>query len=167
MSRMFLVGMPGVGKSYWAREVAAAYGRPLVDMDEYIEQRAGITIAQLFEQQGETAFRTLERNTLEQIIQNIPDSIVACGGGTPCYFDNMELMKKSGRVVYLRSTIPVLIDHLQHVAHKRPLLAGKPHLDSYLHDMLAKRSAFYEKAHHIVDIDTISVTTFAQILDHV
>lgn len=167
VSLIYLVGMPGAGKSYWARELSRTYAMPLMDMDEYLEQQEGNTIAAIFEQHGEAAFREKERNVLALIATDNPNAIIACGGGTPCYFDNMDLMLQTGTVIYLHVSIETLIDHLQHEAHMRPMLAGKKDVQAFLADLLKERAPFYERAHHILNADKISITNFTEILHHV
>ncbi|MDR3678545.1 MAG: shikimate kinase [Flavipsychrobacter sp.] len=167
MSLIYLIGMPGAGKSYWAQEVSRQYAIPVVDMDECLEHQEGNTIAAIFEQYGAIGFREKERNVLARIAADNPNAVVACGGGTPCYFNNMDLMLQSGTVIYLRVSIETLIDHLQHEVHLRPMLAGKKDVQAFLTDLLAERAPFYERAHHILNADKVSIANFTQILHHV
>jgi shikimate kinase len=90
--------------------------------------------------------------------------VVACGGGTPCFLDNMLLMKEAGTVIYLQADVADLIVNLNTSREMRPLLKGKGDMAAYLEGMLQKRKAIYEQAHYILQTKDISITTFAEII---
>lgn len=164
MSIIFLVGMPGAGKSYWAEKISTAYNLSLVDLDKRIEGREGQTIKNIFRSKGEAYFRNLETTLLLELVadkQN--DVIVACGGGTPCFADNLKNMQQAGNIVYLRANIESLLKRLENEVLHRPLLQ-KGDLRSYLQDLLNKRKPIYEQAHYILDTETISLSTFDKII---
>lgn len=163
---LFITGMPGAGKTYWGRRVAAALNLPFTDLDEYIAQHEQCSIADIFARQGEDYFREKEAEYLLQLIQTQPhNSIIACGGGTPCCHHNMATMNQAGTTVYLQATIPVLLHNLQNSATKRPLLAGYADPTARLQQLLAQRAPYYEQAHHILHTENISITTFEQIIN--
>jgi shikimate kinase len=161
---IFLIGMPGVGKTYWGQQLAEHLRVRFIDLDDYIEEREAANILALFAQHGEDKFREMERNALHSALQE-PDTpiIIACGGGTPCFFDNIDKMKENGYVIYLRAAMDTLLERLFHDMEFRPLLQ----VDS-VHDKLAElamhRSPVYEKADHILDVETLSVDTFEEIV---
>jgi shikimate kinase len=167
VSLLFLVGMPGAGKSYWAQAISKACGLEFVDMDEFIEQREGKSIANIFQQHGKVVFREKERDVLATIVENKTKTVVACGGGTPCYFNNLQLMLQTGTVIYLQASINNLINNLSHEEHLRPMLAGKRDIKEFLEGLLKEREGVYEKAHYILDADTVSLANFTKILDDV
>jgi shikimate kinase len=168
MSLFFIVGMPGAGKTYWARQVAEKYQIGFLDLDVYIEQREQMSIPDLFAQRGEAGFRAAEHEALKEVIDRDAEyEIIACGGGTPCYNDNLYLMKQRGTVIYLQATVPQLLNRVQRGAKKRPLLSGQNDLEQYLSQLLATREPVYMQADHILPVESISLTTFGQIIAHV
>lgn len=165
MSLIFLIGMPGSGKSYWADAIAQQYVIERLEMDKLIEQKAGSNISAIFTQHGEDRFRELEHEVLTDIIKNTQgDAIVSCGGGAPCFFDGVSLMKQAGTVIYLEAGIDTLHQRLQSEAGQRPLLQ-QPDVAQYLADTLYKRKSIYERAHHILPVENISIANFAEILN--
>lgn len=164
MRPVFLIGMPGAGKTWWGRRIAAHYGLHFYDLDAVIEEKEGISIASIFEQSGETYFRKRESELLAELIARADSpAIIACGGGTPVFNDNMQRMKNKGTVIYLRAQLSTILRHLQSDNVPRPLLTKKD-IEAELEQLLRKRAPVYEKADHIFDVETLSVATFAKIL---
>lgn len=162
---IFLVGMPAVGKSFWGEKIAAAHKLHFVDLDMVIAEQEKESIPGLFALYGEEGFRKIERTHLERTVATaITDTVVACGGGTPCFYDNMELMKQAGTVVYLEADVPFLMENMKHTAQARPLLDETKDLSSTLGSLLGDRKVFYEQAQHILSAKTISLTTFEEII---
>lgn len=187
---IFLIGMPGAGKTYWAEHLSEAYKLDYIDMDDEIEDEEDMSITEIFDKHGEDWFREREKKILHEIINTqIPNSqsqiptiarheetqspipqsqfpitIVATGGGTPCFFDNMQQMKQHGTVIYLRAKPETLISRIMDEIGKRPLLAEQTELVEYAQELLDARKQIYEQAHHILDTENISITTFGQIL---
>jgi shikimate kinase len=159
--------MPGVGKSHWGRVVSAHFRLPFFDLDEYIVENEGMTIAQIFTDYGEDGFRKREQAWLQQLLANSPQlAIIACGGGTPCFFDNIAFMKQHGVVVYLHAEVPELMVNLMKSTEIRPLFGKEPIYDT-LNWILAKRKGFYEQADHILQAKDISISNFEKILSNV
>ncbi len=165
---IFLIGMPGTGKTYWGKKLAAAYDHEFIDMDAYIAKKEKTEIATLFEIEGEEGFRKMENLYLERIIATASEStVIACGGGTPCFYKNMEMMLEAGEVIYLQSTTAHLINNLKNDTTQRPLLKGKNNMEAYLENVLTERKQDYELAQHILPTENISLTTFEKIMSHV
>lgn len=163
--RIFLVGMPGSGKSYWGRQIAAYYDRQFIDLDEYICEREGRTTPELFAAEGELGFRILENRYLVELVDITKSNVViACGGGTPCYADNMRLMKIEGLVVYLEADAEYLHNNIAQDSNIRPLFNRAAPLQDQIAALYLQRKTFYEKAHFILQAKDISVATFGQIL---
>lgn len=137
----------GCGKSTMGRAVSALTGVPFIDLDNYIEQRFHLTVKEIFAQRGEDGFRDVERRMLQEVA-DFEDVIVACGGGTPCFFDNMEYMNTHGTTVFLNTPIDRLHSRLMRGRHKRPLIADKDdeELMTFIKEALAKRMDHYSKA---------------------
>ena len=153
MTRIILIGYMGAGKTTIGKILAKDLGIPFYDLDWYIETRMRKKVKQLFDERGEEGFRVIEKNMLHEVAE-FEDVVLACGGGTPCFFDNMEYLVGQGDVVYLRGTPEVLFRHLKMGKGVRPLLLGKndEELLQYIKENVKKREEYYMKANHIVDI---------------
>ncbi len=121
---LFLIGLPGAGKSTAAKALAEAWGWPACDLDAYIEEEAGRSIADLIEGDGLEAFRARERKALKGICAHSVPHVVACGGGTPLDLRNRELMQSAGAAVWLDPPVLELVERLRQAPNTRPLLAG-------------------------------------------
>ena len=162
---IFLTGMPAAGKTYWASQIAEAHALQFLDLDVHVAEQEKASIQALFAMYGENGFREREQKHLKQIIRiATTNTIVACGGGTPCFGDNMQLMKQAGTVIYLQAEIPELLAYLKDADQVRPLLVNRGDLAVYLADMLKKRKKYYEEANHILHTKDISIATFGEII---
>lgn len=166
MSLVFLIGMPGAGKSYRAKLLSGKYGYQFADIDEYIEIQEGKTINEIFNTGGESYFREVEAACLKGIIEENTGNrmIVACGGGTPAYGNNMELMKQHGCVVYLKADLNVLAERIKNEAAKRPMFSSDDSIEATLEKLYEKRRAYYEQADYTVDANEHSITDFDKIM---
>ena len=157
---IFLVGMMGSGKSSVGPLLAERLGRSFVDADRLVEQIAGRRIAEIFAQDGEAAFRKLERDAIDQA--GAGGAVVALGGGAIAQPGAAERLAELGQVVYLRAGIDALLERVGE-ARDRPLLAG---LDAAgrrarLAELLAEREAAYLRATVVVDTDDRSPSEVA------
>ncbi|WP_038028640.1 shikimate kinase [Thermonema rossianum] len=146
---VYLIGMPGAGKTTCGMAWARSMGYKFYDMDVFIEALHGQSIPALFEASGEAQFREIERQVLHQISQGA-NRIIATGGGTPCFFDNMAFMKKNGLVVFLDCPLESIIQRLWHGRAQRPLLKEcdtEERLRRFVIELYEKRRPFYEQAH--------------------
>src|SRR4029078_10045406 len=98
--KIFLLGFMGSGKSYWGRQLSQKLLIPYFDLDEQIVNNEGASINEIFDKKGEEYFRLLEKDTLHIITESRESMIMACGGGTPCFFNNIEYMKQAGTTVW-------------------------------------------------------------------
>jgi shikimate kinase len=161
---IFFIGMPGSGKSFWASTLAAAQGLPFIDLDVYFEEKEKMTIADYFDKYGEEAFRVKEKEALHEIISNKDATyVVACGGGTPAFFDNMEAMKKAGCTIYLTASMDSIVQRLEHSPTRRPLLEGRD-IREGLRELYDRRHPFFSQADYIFDVENISVANFEKII---
>lgn len=172
---IFLIGLPGSGKSTLGRALQGAGIADFVDLDSAIEARAGMSVAQIFAAEGEASFRRIETQTLADIITRAAADddrqprllAVACGGGTPCFGDNMDRMLAAGTVVELQASRDILIARLIEAGDSRPLLAG---LDAgavgrYIDRTAAARKPYYSRAH--AAFDSSRLDTAAEIAESV
>jgi shikimate kinase len=167
--RIFLIGFMGSGKTHWGRQLAGHMKIPFFDLDDEIERRENKTIPQIFAEKGEEAFRVKEKETLEELIDKYPSMVVSCGGGTPCFFNNINRMKKYGVVIWLNTHVEVLLDRLLKGKEQRPLIKNIPDADlrSYIVRKLNERRMYYEQANLIIDKeDSMPVTEFIQTILH-
>lgn len=157
--RIYLTGFMGSGKSFFGKKIARAYAMAYVDLDHAIEMHFGKFIPQIFEQHGEAAFRQMEQEILHRTAL-LPNAVIACGGGTPCFFDNMEWMNTHGLTVYLRTSVPTLVKRLESdPAHQRPLLknlSGQA-LEQFIHERLQQREPFYKQAFLSFDTESDNI----------
>ena len=155
--RIFLIGYMGCGKSTLGRQLSKHTGLQFVDMDDYIEKRNFKTVPQIFADEGESEFRKKERKALEELTE-FTDVIIATGGGAPCFFDNVDLMNKSGKTIYLNIAPKILADRLLKSNTERPLIKGKSReeLVDFIDETLRRRNEFYKQADYQItqpDID--------------
>ena len=137
----------GSGKSTLGNILAREMGLTFIDLDKYIEERNCKTVPQLFTEFGEPGFREKERKALEEISE-FTDVIIATGGGAPCFYDNMELMNRTGITVFLDIHPSVLAERLLKSKTERPLIQGKSRTEliRFIDESLKKRMPFYSKA---------------------
>ena len=153
MTRIILIGYMGAGKTTIGKALSKELGVIFYDLDWYIESRMRKTVSEIFAERGEEGFRKIEYNMLHEVAE-FEDVIISCGGGTPCFFDNMDYMNQQGQVVYLKAEPEVLYKHLQMAKVERPLLKGKSkdELLTFIKEQLDKREPFYTKARYTLDV---------------
>lgn len=157
---IFLVGFMGAGKTTLGKEMAAILGYGFVDTDELVEQQTGMPVNVFFEKEGEEAFRKAEAGVLRSL-EGKKNLIIATGGGTPCYYNNMEWMNQNGVTVHVATSIPVLIERLRHQKNKRPLLKNLTdnELQPFINGLLMQRNPIYKCSKFQISGDAISAQT--------
>ncbi len=147
MKRVFLVGYMGVGKTTIGKLLSRELDVEFIDLDKFIESRYRKTIQDIFAKKGEEKFRIIEREMLREIatFQNV---LISTGGGTPCFYDNMDVMNQQGITVYIKATVEQLVSRLLASKNIRPILQNKTpqELQSFVTAHLAEREEFYTKA---------------------
>lgn len=143
----------GSGKTTIGKALSKETGMMFYDMDWYIENRMRKSVSQIFAEKGEEGFRKIEYNMLHEVAE-FEDVIISCGGGTPCFFDNIDYLNQQGDVCYLKATPEVLYKHLLMAKVERPLLKNKTpeELVAYITEHLKEREPFYSKARYSVDV---------------
>ena len=153
MKRIILIGYMGAGKTTIGRALAKELGLSFYDLDWYIENRRRKKVSQIFAEVGEEGFRQIEHNMLHEVAE-FEDVVISCGGGTPCFFDNIDYMNQQAQVVYLHCTPEVLHGHLLMGRIERPLIKGKSsdELITFIKEQLVAREPYYKKAQYILDV---------------
>lgn len=150
-----LVGYMGSGKSHISKILSDKINFSLIDLDKEISTRNKLSIPEIFEKKGEIYFRKLEREVLEEILATKENIVLSLGGGTPAYYNNMEIINHNSQSVFLRASVATLAERLSKQKEKRPLIANI-HEDD-LHEFIAKhlfeRNQFYSKAQFSVNTD--------------
>lgn len=160
----------GSGKTTYGKLMAKELNLTFIDLDVYIESEERKTIDQIFKEIGEEGFRLLEKKAL-RAVSEIENVILATGGGTPCFFDNMEFMNSKGQTIYLRTSVRELRDRLKMSKSKRPLISGKDlrELEDFIAENLEKREPYYLKAKYILDTDDLNPnnlkSSFSELLE--
>lgn len=156
MHRIVLIGYMGAGKTTVGRMLAKDMGLMFYDLDWYITSRMRRTVAQIFEESGEEGFRRIERNMLHEVAE-FENVVISCGGGTPCFFDNMDYLNLQSETVYLKATPEVLYAHLKMGKSVRPLLLNKTpeEVEAFVKQQLQQREPYYSKAKHVLDVNVL------------
>jgi shikimate kinase len=156
----------GSGKSYVGTRLAAELGFDFLDLDAIIETAENQTIATIFKEKGEAYFRNIESFYLKNTKIN-KNTIISTGGGTPCFFDNMNWMNDHGITIFLNPTVDILCQRLQTETAKRPLLADNSAetLRLFISQKLENRLKYYEKAQHLINITTFEQDIIQEIIN--
>ena len=167
--RVFLIGFMGSGKTHWGKTLAAQLGIPFFDLDEIITAKENRMVSEIFSVFGEEYFRQKEKETLEALIGDHELMVLSCGGGTPCFFNNIDTMKKYGIVVWLNTHADIILHRLMKEKAKRPLLKNIADTDmkNFIIKKLNERRMYYEQADVVLDNeDSISTNVFIQTILH-
>ncbi|MBC8266786.1 MAG: shikimate kinase [Flavobacteriales bacterium] len=157
MMRVFLIGFMGCGKSTIGKKLAETLNYKFIDLDSFIQQKTEENITEIFQKQGENYFRDLEKESLNEICK-MENIVIATGGGTPCFFDNMQKILDSGKSIYLKMKVQDLKDRLQKEKNKRPLIKNltEKELVNFISKKLLERECFYKKANHVLKSKNIN-----------
>ena len=163
--KIFLIGFMGCGKTYWGKRWSETSGIDFFDIDEMVEQEQGKSAAEIFQKDGEDHFRDLETIALKSFV-NKDNMIVACGGGTPCYNDNVSWMNENGTSVYLKSSPQNIFKRLTAETETRPLIKNLQgeELLFYITEKIRERDFFYHQAKVILNVDTLTADHLPEFL---
>ena len=154
MKRIIIIGYMGAGKTTVGKCLAKELNMHFYDLDWYIESRMRKTVKQIFDEYGEDGFRKIEHNMLHEVAE-FENVIISCGGGTPCFFDNIEYMNQQGETVFLKASPEVLYGHLKMGKTVRPLLLNKTpeEVKIFINEQLEKRNPYYSQAKYTLNVD--------------
>jgi len=164
--KIFLIGLPGSGKTTLGKQLATALKIPFVDLDKEIERREGRLIREIFKEKNENYFRILEANELAAWCEKDQEFVMATGGGAPCFFKNMDMINEAGTSIFLDVAPDEIVQRIEKTnVVERPLLAaaGIDGLGDKIEQMRTDRLPVYSRAHHTVS----GRTTVSQILDSI
>lgn len=166
--KIFLIGFMGAGKTYWGRLLADKLGMPFFDLDEKIVEHAGHPITEIFGRHGEEDFRLMERDVLRRITNDNDSFVMACGGGTPCFFNNIDFLRALGIVVWINSTIDTLYQRLVKEKPHRPLIRDVPdqQLKSFIAKKYSGRKIFYQQATVILPEEDLTLEKMVDQIFH-
>ncbi|MBD8082442.1 shikimate kinase [Chryseobacterium caseinilyticum] len=150
-----LVGYMGSGKSHISKILSDEINFKLLDLDREISKRLKMTIPEIFEKKGEIFFRKTEREVLEEILVTEENVVLSLGGGTPAYYNNMEIINLNSKSIFLKANIGTLVARLSKQKEKRPLVAkiSEEDLPEFIAKHLFERNAFYSKSQFMISTD--------------
>ncbi len=166
--KIFLIGFMGCGKTHWGRELSKKLSIPFFDLDEKISEHEGLSIREIFENKGEEYFRMLEKELLFLLAESHDTFVMATGGGTPCFFNTIDYLKKQGTVVWINCSVECLLERLKEEKEKRPVISNipEPQLKSYIIKKFSNRKIFYQQAHVILNEDDIKIEQLVDSVFH-
>lgn len=162
-----LLGYMGSGKSTVGQELAVALSLRFVDLDNFIESQENASVSKIIEDKGIIYFRKIEQEHLKVVLHEANGMVISLGGGTPCYYNTMEMLHKipNMKSFYLRATVPFLTQRLFKEKDHRPLIASQNttgDLAEFIGKHLLERSAFYSQAHYSINIQDKTPQEIAQ-----
>lgn len=166
--KIFLIGFMGSGKTYWGRLLSQKLGLPFFDLDEQIVNAENQSINEIFESRGEEYFRLKEKEILHIITESHNAFIMSCGGGAPCYFNNIEYMNQAGITVWINASADTVFARLVKERSHRPLLKNlsDDELKSFIKKKFADRRIFYEQAGVSIEDENITPEKFIEKVFH-
>ena len=166
MMPVFLIGYMGSGKSTIGYELSKMIKCSFFDLDLLIEEEMGMSVSDVFDQKGEFFFREKERDVLTNYDFS-SRSIIATGGGTPCFFGNQNFMNSVGHTIYLKISCHELVNRLKG-DKKRPLLYNqKLNLEEFIFQEISERAQYYEKSHYVIESDNILISQVQEIINKI
>ena len=167
--KIFLIGFMGSGKSHWGRLLGEKLSIPFFDLDEQVAEHAGKSIPEIFATEGEEPFRLQEKDVLHLITESHESFVMACGGGSPCYFNNIEYMQQAGTTVWINTAPEILFQRLVKEKEKRPLIKelSDEQLKSFISKKYADRRIYYEQADIKIDDEPVELEKLIHKLFHV
>jgi shikimate kinase len=156
----------GSGKTHWGTRIAEKLNIPFYDLDAVIVSSEGMSISEIFTIKGEEYFRYMEKQTLEDLVAREENFVLSAGGGTPCFFNNIDFMKRSGKVLWLNTSLEALNQRLLKEKQSRPLLRNinEAGLRAYIIRKLSERKIYYEQADLMVHEEAAELDSFINML---
>ena len=166
--KIFLIGFMGCGKTHWGKLLSEKLGMPFFDLDDKIAEHEGRSIADIFKIQGEEHFRLLEKDVLHILTESHESFVMATGGGTPCFYNNIDYLKKQGTVVWINCSTELLYQRLVKEKAERPLISNiaDDQLKNYIVKKYSGRKIYYQQANVILPEEIISLENMVNKIFH-
>jgi shikimate kinase len=166
--KVFLIGFMGCGKTHWGKLLSEKLSVPFFDLDEKITEQEGKPINEIFKSEGEEYFRMLEKDVLHLLTESHESFVMACGGGTPCFFNTIDYLKKQGTVVWINCSTDCLYQRLIKEKDQRPLIASIPNeqLKTFIIKKYSSRKIFYQQANVILPDEHITLENMLSKIFH-
>jgi len=166
--KIFFIGFMGSGKTHWATQVSEKLHIPFFDLDEQIISHEEKSITEIFAENGEEYFRLLEKDILHIITESHENFVMACGGGTPCYYNNIDYMNQSGTSIWINTAIDTLYQRLIKEKATRPLIKDltNDQLRGFVIRKFSDRKIYYEQADIVVDEDPVRLESLIEKIFH-
>lgn len=163
--KVYLLGFMGVGKTTYGKKTAYKLNYKFIDLDKYIEDKYKFTVSSFFSALDENAFRVVEHNCLKEISE-LDNLVISTGGGTPVYYNNLEIIKSTGLSIYLKLSPTQLLQRLSKSKRKRPLIEKKSETEllNYITDTLSKREIYYDSADYTIDAMNLKTWDLIEII---
>jgi shikimate kinase len=157
--KIFLIGFMGCGKTHWGKELSHKLQIPFFDLDSVIEEKEEKDITSIFADMGEEYFRMLEKDVLYMLTESHDSFVMACGGGTPCFFNNIDYMKSRGTTVWINCSVECLHSRLVKEKDKRPLIRSlsDDELKTFIVRKYSDRKIFYQQASVILSEEEVTL----------
>jgi shikimate kinase len=166
--KIFLIGFMGCGKTYWGKKLSQKMNVPFYDLDEKIEEHENKSIATIFKEEGEEYFRLLEKDVLHLLSESHSTFVMACGGGTPCFYNTIDYLKKQGTVVWFNCSTETLCQRLHEEKASRPLIAAlaDEQLKGFVIKKYSGRKIFYQQANIIINNEQLTLDELVSTIFH-
>lgn len=158
----------GSGKTHWGKLLSEKLGILFFDLDEQVAEHTGKSIPEIFASEGEEQFRLIEKDILHIITESHESLVMSCGGGTPCYFNNIDYMKMAGTVVWINTPLETLYKRLVGEKQHRPLIKNlsDDQLNSFIQKKFSDRRIYYEQANVSVEEEPVQLDKLIEIIFH-
>lgn len=166
--KIFFIGFMGSGKTHWGKLVSEKLHIPFFDLDEQIIAHEEKSIAEIFSENGEEYFRLLEKDILHIITESHENLVMACGGGTPCFYNNIDYMNQSGTTIWINTAIDALFQRLIKEKENRPLIKNltNQQLRGFIIKKFSDRKIYYEQADIVIDEDPVRLENLVEKIFH-
>ncbi|MFI5187714.1 MAG: shikimate kinase [Chitinophagales bacterium] len=166
--KIFFIGFMGSGKTHWGKQVSEKLHIPFFDLDEQIISHENKSIPEIFTENGEEYFRLLEKDILHIIAESHENFVMACGGGAPCYYNNIDYMNQSGTTIWINTPIDILFHRLIKEKENRPLIKNltDAQLKGFIIKKFADRRIYYEQADIVVDEEPLKLEDIVEKIFH-
>ncbi len=162
---VYLIGFMGSGKATYGKRLAEALDFDFKDTDSIIEEQEGTEVTEIFKNKGEDYFRTIEAKILTEISQE-KNTIIATGGGMPCWGNNLEFMNQTGLTIYLKAGLGCVMKNLLKEKERRPMIANidPTVLADYIHEKLEERKPCYKGAHTSIVTNNMKFSSLLELV---